>query len=253
MPMLEQPAQPAKARGLRIDWRALAASRWLWCLGAVLIIAALELAQGFASLSTFLGDTDDATRLYEIRQLMATGAWFDMTLPRIGGPTPLISHWSRLIDVPLILLLQVFGRFASPPNAELAVRIMWPLLVLFVFLRILVRAAECQGGRTAAILLLCLSLTCLTGLYQFHIGRIDHHNGMIMGSVGGMLLLLDARRNPREGTLAGVMIGIGLAIGYEPLAFVLPVLGVAALMESSILIGCPACARWLSRWRRRWR
>ena len=84
-----------------LDIAKLLASRWLWCLVAVLFLAGRDLAQGFSDLLVSLGDTDDATRLYQVRHLMATGAWFDMTLPRLGGDTPLVSHWSRLIDLPL--------------------------------------------------------------------------------------------------------------------------------------------------------
>src|SRR5689334_9194986 len=53
------------------------------------------------SLSDWLGDTDDAVRLVTVRELIAGAPWFDTTLPRIGAPAPLVSHWSRLIDLPL--------------------------------------------------------------------------------------------------------------------------------------------------------
>ena len=33
-----------------------------------------------------------------VRELLAGAPWFDTTLPRIGAPEPLLSHWSRLID-----------------------------------------------------------------------------------------------------------------------------------------------------------
>lgn len=213
------------------DWKNLLKSRWLWCLAAVIFLGGRELLQSYSDLVNSLGDTDDATRLYQVRQLLATGAWFDMTLPRIGGNTPLISHWSRLIDLPLIVLLKGFGLVLSPTAAEMAMRITWPLLLMLVFLRVLVRAAEDEGGTAAAGLLIFLGLTCLAGLFQFRIGRIDHHNGMILGSVGGLLLLIGARKRPALGTYAGILIGFGLGVGYEPLAFLLPALGAAALMS----------------------
>ncbi len=212
------------------DWQRLLASRWLWCLAAVLFLGGRELLQSYSDLVNSLGDTDDATRLYQVRQLMATGAWFDMSLPRIGGDTPLISHWSRLIDLPLMVLLKAFGLVMSPAAAEMATRITWPLVLTLVFLRVLTRAADAEGGQTAAAFVIFFALTCLAGLFQFRIGRIDHHNGMILGSVGGLLLLVGARRRPDVGTLAGVLIGLGLGVGYEPLAFLLPALGAAALM-----------------------
>ncbi len=219
----------AAARWPTLDCKRLLDARWLWCLMAVLLIAGRELSGGFGDLLTSLGDTDDATRLHQIRTLMATGAWFDMTLPRLGGAYPLVSHWSRLIDLPLIILLQIFGLFVSPATAELGVRIAWPMVLLAAFFRLLVRSAEAQGAPAAAWIILFFGLTCMTGLYQFHIGRIDHHNAMMLGSIAGLLALIEVRRRPDTGVLAGALIGLGLSVGYEPLAFVLPALGVAAL------------------------
>jgi hypothetical protein len=225
MSMFDTARQPRIA----LDLRALLASRWAWCLAAILFIAFRDVAGGYQKLLMSLGDPDDALRLHEVRTLMATGAWFDMSLPRIGGAHPLVSHWSRLIDVPLVILLHVFGLVMSPEAAELATRVVWPLLVLFVFLRLLVRAAEAQGAEASGWLMLVMALTCLSGLFQFHIGRIDHHNVMITGAVAGLLVLLEARRRPEAGTFAGVLIGLGLSVGYEPLAVVLPAMAAMAL------------------------
>jgi hypothetical protein len=216
-------------RPLVFDLPRLASSRWLWCVVAVLVAGGFQLAGGPAGLLNSLGDTDDATRLHQVRTLLATGGWFDMTLPRIGGAQPLVSHWSRLVDAPLALMLEGFGLFLSPATAELAVRVAWPLLLLCVFFRLLVRAAETQGAPAAAWLMVAIGLTCMTGLYQFRVGRIDHHNAMILGSIGGLLTLLGARRHPAAGAVAGVLIGLGLSVGYEPLAFLLPALALAAL------------------------
>lgn len=214
----------------RYDWGHIVTSRWLWCIAAIVFMGAMDFMQRRGELSTLLGDADDATRLYQVRQLMAGGGWFDMTLPRLGGATPLISHWSRLIDVPLVMLLDTFGLFMSPEAAELSVRFVWPLLVLLLLLRVVVRAADHEGGVVATAFVLFMGLTCMTGLFQFRIGRIDHHNGMIMGSIGGLLLLVHARVRPQEGYLAGMLMGIGLSVGYEPLAFLLPAVGLMALL-----------------------
>ncbi len=214
----------------RLDGARLLSSRWLWCVAALLFVAAGQMAHSFADLALSLGDTDDATRLYQVRQLIASGAWFDMTLPRLGGAAPLVSHWSRLIDAPLVMLLGGLGLVMSSADAELATRVLWPLMVLFVFLCLLVRAADQQSGAVAAAVLLALAVTSIAGLGQFRIGRIDHHNVMIAGSIGGLLLMAHARVSPGEGYLAGALIGIALAVGYEPLPFLAPILLAAALL-----------------------
>jgi hypothetical protein len=102
MPILNTTARPQAAT---LDLQNVMASRSTWCLAVILLIGFRELAVGFQILLTSLGDPDDALRLHQVRVLMAGGAWFDMTLPRIGGAQPLVSHWSRLIDVPLVVLL----------------------------------------------------------------------------------------------------------------------------------------------------
>ncbi len=69
--------------------------------------------------------------------------------------------------------------------------------------------------------------TSAIALTQFRPGRIDHHNVQILGAVGGILLLARAFVDPRAGWLAGLLLGLGLAVGYEAIALVLPVLAAA--------------------------
>jgi hypothetical protein len=210
--------------------RALLATRWLWCLAAVVFIGIRDWAGDPKALGLSLGDTDDATRLTQVREWMAGTSWFDMTLPRLGGATPLVSHWSRLIDLPLALILSVAGLFVAPDAAELTARVVWPSILLFLFFRVLTREAELRAGEMGAIMMLVFGATCISGLAQFSIGRIDHHNAMILGAVGGLIALARAFEAPREGWYAGAMLGFALAIGYEPLAIIIPGIAAATLL-----------------------
>lgn len=203
--------------------RPLLLSRWLWCLGAALFVVLRDFGQ--AQLLTSLGDTDDAARLVQVREWLATGNWYDMLLPRFGGPTPLLSHWSRLVDLPIGMLLVFFGAFLSPEAAELATRVAWPTILLLVFLRLLVREAEVRGGTTAGVLVIAVAVTTFTALYQFRVGRIDHHNVMIIGTVIGFLMLARSFDTPRIGYGAGVFLGFALVIGYEPVLLIVPAVG----------------------------
>ena len=103
------------------------ASLLAWSAIGVMVFAALVFWFDPTRLLTSLGDTDDATRMIEVREWMAGASWFDMTLPRFGGAHPLVSHWSRLIDLPLALLLSGFELFLPADEAELVVRALWPL------------------------------------------------------------------------------------------------------------------------------
>lgn len=207
----------------------LASSRWTWCVVAVLFVVLREIGPGLDDLRRSLGDTDDATRLIQVREFMAGAGWWNLTLPRVGFTEPLVSHWSRLIDAPIAILLWVFGLVMSAEAAELAVRIVWPSLLLVVFIRLLVREAEIRAGQVGALVFMVMAITCLSGLFQFRMGRIDHHNAMILGTVAGLLALVRAFDRPAVGYGAGALMGLGLAVGYEPLALTLPMLAVAAL------------------------
>ena len=38
------------------------------------------------------GDTDDAMRMVQVREFIASGRWFDTTIPRLGGTEGMLSH-----------------------------------------------------------------------------------------------------------------------------------------------------------------
>jgi len=209
--------------------RLVGAPLLAWCALGVGLFAALVFWFDPTRLVTSLGDTDDATRLIEVRELMAGGSWFDMTLARFGGAHPLVSHWSRLIDLPLAALVSAFELVLPPDKAELAVRAVWPLALLLVFVYLLAREAQIRGGRAAALVCVALTVTCLIGVVQFLPGRIDHHNAIIACAVVGILLLARSFDDARAGWGAGFLLGLGTAIGYEALALTAASLGAAML------------------------
>jgi hypothetical protein len=214
----------AAPRTASFDWlRPLLSSRWVWCLAAAMFVVARDF--GPAQLLTSLGDTDDATRLVQVREWLATGNWYDMLLPRFGASTPLLSHWSRLVDLPIGMLLIFFGTFLSAETAELAMRVVWPTLLLLAFLRLLVREAEARGGETAGAIAIAFAATAITGLYQFKVGRLDHHNVLVLGTVIGLLMLARSMTVPRVGYGAGAFLGMALVVGYEPLLLIIPIIG----------------------------
>jgi hypothetical protein len=209
--------------------RSGSASLLVWSALAVAAFAALSFWLDPTHLLTTLGDTDDATRMIEVREWMAGASWFDMTLPRFGGAHPLISHWSRLIDLPLALLLSGFEIFLPPAEAELVVRALWPLLLFWAFVYLMAREAKIRGGRVAALLAIALTVTCVIGIVQFRPGRIDHHNAMILCAVIGILRLGRSFDDPRAGWSAGILLGLGTAVGYEALALTTATFIAAAL------------------------
>ena len=206
-----------------------------WCVLAVGLLAALDLTLDPLRIVKALGDTDDATRLMQVRGLLEGAPWFDTTLPLFGAPEHLVSHWSRLIDLCLASLITLF-RIALPATAaETVARYVWPLMMLTPLALVLAIAARARSGQAAAYVAIGLAATCLTGLVQFMPGRIDHHNAMVLGTVAGILFVTRSIADPRFGWLAGLAFGLGTAVGYEALA--LTVLSLAAVSLFAVVSG----------------
>src|SRR5581483_6249792 len=216
------PGRPALLR--------LATAPWAWALLATAFLVAVTLAGPGPSLGDWLGDTDDAVRLLGVRELIAGAPWLDTTLPRIGAPAPLLSHWSRLVDLPLAMLVGALTPLLGQDGAELATRIVWPSLLFFALALTVAHEAGRRGGTAAGAFAVFLAATSAVAQVQFRPGRIDHHNAMILCTVAGLLLLARSAKDRRAGWGAGALLGLGLAIGYEAIALVVPALALAALL-----------------------
>ena len=217
---------------------------WAVAFGAAAVMGLADLAANPAILSTVLGDTDDAARLTEVRELIAGQPWFDMRLWRFGGSEPLVSHWSRIIDLPLAALVMLFSTVLSQETAEVVTRMVWPTALSGVIAYSVARYCEIVADRKTALLALLLVVPC-TGHFQFTPGRIDHHNAMIIGAVAGTFALLACLDRPRIGWLAGVLLGLGCAVGFEGLGLTLAALGIvtlSALFVSDDLAGVARAA-----------
>lgn len=188
-----------------------------WCMAYIAMVT-VAYSNIIAPLTAYLGDADDAARLLQVREFMASGAWFDTTTLAMGGHSGLVSHWSRLIDLPLAASIAVASLVVSHDTAELLARAIWPLLILAALSLAIFRATGRARGPLAGLIALPLMVLCPLGLYQFAPGRIDHHNAMIAASVGAALLMWSRARQPGAWAAAGLLCGLALAIGYEALA-----------------------------------
>jgi hypothetical protein len=219
-------------QGLRLRRRGLEGSAAgplaLAALATVLVVVSgLDLGQ----LADRLGDSDDAVRLVMVRELIAGGAsWFDPTLARIGAPEPLLPHWSRLIDLGLAGLVLLLRPLLGASHAELAARVLWPTLLLFALLLVVVGDAVRRAGAWAGLFAALFAVTCASSLVQFVPGRVDHHNAQILCAVAGVLFLVRGLDERRWGAFAGLLFGLGLAIGLEALPLVAPALVCAAVV-----------------------
>jgi hypothetical protein len=160
--------------------------------------------------------TDDAMRLVEVRDLLNGQRWFDLTQYRLNPPDGVVMHWSRLIDLPLALLIRAGETVLSPPLAERLAAVVWPAALLLVFLAGVARLARELAGDAAARLALIFAALTAPVLQHFRPGAIDHHNAQLVLLIWSLALTCRAPSpRSRDAALAGALSAISLAIGLE--------------------------------------
>jgi hypothetical protein len=177
-------------------------------------------------------DPDDALRLVQVRGLLAGGPWFDPVIGSVGEAPGMVSHWSRLIDLPIALLIRGVAWIADLDTAELVAMIAWPKLVLVGFLTLMIRETRQEAGWAAALAMLALYWLSIHGLGQFQLFRIDHHNVQNACAVLALVLVTSPSANGRSALAAGLIAGLGLAVGYEALPFIALAAGMLALVAA---------------------
>ncbi|MEM7703885.1 MAG: hypothetical protein AAF251_18255 [Pseudomonadota bacterium] len=147
-------------------------------------------------------------RLLQVRDLLGGQSWFDASQHRadaLGGGVPM--HWSRLVDLPVAIVIFILSPLIGAGNAELAALVLVPLLTLGCVMLLTARIAwrligEEETNFTA--LILALSVPVIAQLTPM---RIDHHGWQlvcIMIALNGLLV--------RSPMLGGHVIGASLAI-----------------------------------------
>ncbi|HEX4710909.1 hypothetical protein [Phenylobacterium sp.] len=185
---------------------------------AVWLIACAAAAVSWPRLVRTVGDTDDALRLTMVRDLVAGRGWFDQRLSRLQPPAGLYMHWSRLVDGAEAALLKLFASVLPADQAEMAMRLTWPVLwVLPLTAAVLLIARRLGGGRAVFLGMVTAALS-LHASGEFQPGRVDHHNIQITCC---LLALAAATQRPAViwGALCGLATAAGLAIGLEALPF----------------------------------
>jgi hypothetical protein len=211
-------------------WKHFCQWRIVWCLAIVAVAGIQHLLSGAGDLSATLGDTDDATRLVQVRLFLDGAGWFNTQLPQIGAPDSLYSHWSRLVDLPLAILIGGLSIPFGAEWAELMTRAIWPLLLLLAMVLLVVREAERAAGYLGGLIAGILILASAFVQFQFMPGRIDHHNVQILCIAGGLILLPRAIFSSALAPAVGMMLGAGLVVGFEALVLCGFVLGLAAVL-----------------------
>jgi hypothetical protein len=176
-----------------------------------------------------LNDTDDAMRLVEVREFLAGHGWFDLHMSRVQPPAGYDPHWSRLIDAGLAGTFILFHQVFDTAFAERLMRATWPLLWLAPAMIGAAAIAWRLAGREAALIVLLFAVIGLPALQQFKPGRIDHHNVQIAIALLTVAATVWSDQRRWCAAAAGALTGLGLAIGFEGMPFLVLCAGAMAL------------------------
>lgn len=192
--------------------------------------AALALAvASWSDAGVAFRDTDDAMRLQQVRDLLAGQGWFDLHHRRLDPGHDVSMHWSRLVDLPLAIIISAIGTVTSQGTAEKIALLAWPPVTGIFFLAGLMRVMRRFAGAQHELSIALAPILCLPILQQFMPGRIDHHG--IQLACAMWVVTLSLEMSTRTAFRAGLIAALGLAVGLEGLIVVVFAgIGFAALL-----------------------
>ncbi|MBO9517766.1 MAG: hypothetical protein J7493_06830 [Porphyrobacter sp.] len=194
-----------------------------------LAVAAILLARSWSNIAErHFPDPDDILRLVQVRDLLAGQGWFDLHQYRIDPPAGTLMHWSRLVDLPLVLIIGALTPLVGSALAEQAALIVVPLLTLGAILFAIARTgSRYLDAREVTLACLCAGTSMLL-LTQVQPMRIDHHGWQIFTVMLALTGLVPGR-SLRGPALSGLALATGLSISLEVLPVAAAFGGVFAL------------------------
>ncbi len=185
---------------------------FIWLLTVVLsIFKSLPKLQ-----SGELAGNDDYMRMVQIRDWLGGQSWYDMHQYRLYPENPLLSHWSRIPDLLIGLPIKALTPILGAQTAELVISIAYPAVLLLIALYLITEIIKYFTKNKVGFLLgVFYFIIAFSVLSQFQPGRIDHHNLQIVLGLGVFYYILASLQNPKRIIIAGILGGIGLAIGIE--------------------------------------
>ncbi|AOL24958.1 hypothetical protein Ga0102493_11829 [Erythrobacter litoralis] len=197
---------------------------------AWLMVAAVLVAVNWQSIDgRQFPDPDDAMRLVQVRDLIAGQGWFDLTQYRVDAPGGGVAmHWSRLVDIPLLLVILLLSPILGAGAAEAAALVIVPLVTLFIAMLLAARIAWRLLGEEETMLTSLLMALSVPLLFQLSPLRIDHHGWQVVCALWAMNALM--ARSPGLGAFGlGASFATWLAISVEGLPLAAAIFGVLAL------------------------
>ena len=173
-----------------------------------LFVSAALVWSGWTEITTLSGwDPDDQLRLVQLRDFLGGQSWFDTTQYRMNMPDGAPMHWSRLIELPLALMVLVLRPLFGQPVAEMIAGAAVPLMLLGWIAYMLSRIATRISSREAGVAAALITLSSGALLIQTRPMRIDHHGWQIAMAVLALSTMFWA-----EARKAGLVLGLALAV-----------------------------------------
>ncbi|MFC4293065.1 hypothetical protein ACFOWX_11630 [Sphingorhabdus arenilitoris] len=194
-------------RSDKLPWMPVAA---LW-----LAISAIMIITGWDNIVTRSGwDPDDQLRMVQLRDFLAGQSWFDITQYRMNGDAGAPMHWSRLIELPLALIVILLSPLIGQAGAEMVAGTAVPLLGLGLVAWMIGRNTTQLASREAGIVAVLVTLLSPALLMQFRPMRIDHHGWQIVMATLALWTIFWPNKK-RGGIVLGIALAIWLHISLE--------------------------------------
>lgn len=170
-------------------------------------------------------DPDDLIHGVRFIDWMNGQSWFDPLLHRLAPPEGVISHFSRLSELPLFFIAAPAHALGlSWMGATLVAGALYPLALFMGFLFVLRATSRLSVGASWANSSAFIALFSSVLLFQFAPGRIDHHGLamlLVLASLHYVLRSLRAPRQPVPALAAGFLLGLCQAVALETLPWIL--------------------------------
>ncbi|MEO0589273.1 MAG: hypothetical protein AAFZ11_01800 [Pseudomonadota bacterium] len=194
------------------------------------IVSALLVLVNWPSITQLrFPDPDDTMRLIQVRDLLAGQGWFDVTQYRVDAASGGVAmHWSRLVDLPLALVILVLTPFVGSASAQVAALVITPLITLGAAMMLAARIAWRLLGDEETTLTALIMVVCVPVVFQLGPMRIDHHGWQLVCALAAMNGLV-ARSQTAGGRVIGAALAVWLTISIEGLLLAAAIFAVLAL------------------------
>lgn len=182
-----------------------------------LAICALLIVISWSQISTGIGwGPDDQLRQVQLRDWLAGQSWFDTTQYRIGAPDSQPMHWSRLIEIPLALIVLMLTPVVGAAIAETMAMVTVPLVALGLAIWLIFKITEQLFDRKVALLAAALTPTAVAIVTQLRPMRIDHHGWQIVLALLALWTMFWPEKR-KSGIALGFALALWLSISLEGL------------------------------------